>query len=159
MIRRTRRQSSMSSPQRETQPISGTSPSYRREAVQCIISRSTSQEWVSVACASPEGGSSESGRSGNSVTGLVTLVPRIPASCRRVLELRKSPRAREGVSQLVFTSRLCQTFAIPMIALISLWPLSVVSWLELFDSSRIFNLPLETELEFHADYQYFFSLC
>lgn len=39
-----------------------------------------------------------------------------PSGCRRSPGVRK-PRAR-GVSQLVFTSRLCQTFAIPTIVLI-----------------------------------------
>jgi len=79
-------QSSM--PSCETQPISGTSPSAGRgAAVQCIISRSTWREWDLAARL----GSPGSGRSGNSVTGLVTLVSRTPSGCRQPRRGFESP--------------------------------------------------------------------
>jgi len=131
------RQSSM--PSCETQPISGTSPSAGREAVvQCIISRSTSREWDLAARL----GSPGSGRSGNSVTGLVTLVSRTPSGCRQ------PRRGFESPTRGSFSTRFHEPFVLDARDTHDrayLLALTILS--RPLDSSRIFNLPRETRLK------------
>jgi len=130
------RQSSM--PSCETQPISGTSPSAGRgAAVQCIISRSTSREWDLAARL----GSPGSGRSGNSVTGLVTLVSRTPSGCRQ------PRRGFESPTRGSFSTRFHEPFvpdARDTHGRAYLLALAILS--RPLDGSRIFNLPREMSL-------------
>lgn len=83
--------------------------SWDEGRLQCIISRSTSREWDPAARVPGRRGEivdEVRGRSGNSVTGLVTLVSRTPSGCRQPPKLRKSPGAR----RVSFSTRFHEPF-------------------------------------------------
>lgn len=114
-------------------------------AVQCIISRSTSREWDPGDARLRK----EDRREADDLE--IRLRASLPSSLAPPFELStpaggsKTPRAK-GSSQLVFTSRLCQTFAIPTIVFNLPFPrpsaipvLFYILW-SCRDGSQIFNL-------------------
>lgn len=98
---------------RETQPISGTSPfsgwgAASMHNLSLHFARMGSRGARPGVAPGRRGGivGEVRGRSGNSVTGLVTLVSRTPSGCRQPPKLRKSPGAR----RVSFSTRFHEPF-------------------------------------------------